>query len=176
MRRHRSLNRSCLILFQTPKSILPGLLIPSRRWESQLGPISYLLPLCEYFMHCMASKKTPDTRVRPSNCFLDSNVVPWRTSSQNIWSKKIYLHLMWSSASQAASKLLGKCLCGRLASPGPLIIQVRDLLAVQNSSFPACTPQFPFHKRNCSLFSKEYITKFKLFPGKIWAKCLFTSY
>lgn len=59
---------------------------------------------------------------------------------------------MWSSVRKAASKLLGKCLCSRLASPCPLIIQVRDLLGVQSGSFPACTPEFPFHKRNCSFF------------------------
>lgn len=56
---------------------------------------------------------------------------------------------MWSSVSKAAAKLLGKCLCGGLASPDPLIVQVRGLLAVQSGGFSVCTPEFPFHKRSC---------------------------
>lgn len=77
--------------------------------------------------------------------------------SQNIWrkKKKIYLLLMWNSESNAASKLLGKCLCGRLGSPGHLIIQVRDLVGVQSGCFPACTTEFLFPKSNCSHFQRN---------------------
>lgn len=118
------------------------------------------------FIHCMASKRTPDTHVRHLNCFSDFCAVPWRICSQNIWSKKIYLRLMWSSVSKVASKLLGKCLCGRLASPGPLIIQVRDLLAAQSGGFPACTPEFPFHKRNCSFFQRNILLNLSSCQGR----------
>lgn len=62
---------------------------------------------------------------------------------------------MWNSESNAASKLLGKCLCGRLGSPGHLIIQVRDLVGVQSGCFPACTTEFLFPKSNCSHFQRN---------------------
>ena len=152
MRRYRNLSRCAWCSFGNPKVFCLPSWCPSKWSEPQLGPVCYLPVLCECFIHCMASKKTTGTHFRHLNCFSNFYEVPWRTCSQNIWSKKIYLHLMWSRASKAASKLLGKCLCGRLSSPGPLIIQVRDLLTAQSGGFPACTPEFPFHKRNCFLF------------------------
>lgn len=140
--------------------------MPLQKMESRLGAVSYLLLLCEclYTVWHLKGHQTPML-----GTWIASQIsvqCPGEYAVKIYGAKKIYLRLMWSSVSKVASKLLGKCLCGRLASPGPLIIQVRDLLAAQSGGFPACTPEFPFHKRNCSFFQRNILLNLSSCQGR----------
>lgn len=148
---------------------------PSKRWESQLDPVSYLPLLCEHFMHCMPLKKTPNTYVRHLNCFSDFCAVPWRTCSQNIWSKKIYLHLMWSSVRLHLN-------CSVSVSVEGWQVLVPLSFKSENCQQHRVEAFQPSHLSSLSIkeivhfFLKEYISKFKLLPGKFGQRCPFASF